>query len=515
MEFVKLSSKKRISSHKRGDSIFRPPVGAREAKAPETKEEGDAGYLPGRERSIRAQWLFSNLPAVVMVLLVAVIVFCVATYSLQLQAMRSNLVSRVSTSTAFFNKYANASYSELLAGAKLYVEGYTDKDVVELQVLDTSGKLLYSSSGLLSGTRPQTNDLIDALRTNTASVWRGEDPASGEYVMAVSSPIIFPSGEIAAVVRCVSSMQTISSRMLLYGVVAAVVALVILGFVVLSNLIFIRSIVQPLQQITETTRLIAQGRYGVHIVPLYANEIGTLCNTINDMSDAISRAEQTKNDFISSVSHELRTPLTAIGGWSETLLTGGMEDQAEVRHGLEIIRGEASRLTRMVEELLDFSRMESGELTMQMEKADIAPDIEDVVFMYMDTIRKEGITLEFHEDDELPPVVCDRARMRQVLLNILDNARKHGGDGKRIIVAVEAQEHTISVAVRDFGQGISPEELPHVRDRFYKGHSKARGNGIGLAVADEIVRVHGGRLDIESVLGEGTCVTIVLPVSQS
>jgi len=512
---VRLSSKKSSYGSGKSKSRLRVPVGAREANSLPEAEDGGIGGHSSKERSIRAQWLISNLSVVVVVLVVALVVFCAATYSLQLQSMRSNLISRADNAAGFFNKYANASYTELMAGAKLYVEDYKDKDIVELQVLDTAGKLLYSSSGLMAGTKPQTDDLTRALTANTTADWRGEDPASGELVMAVSSPIIFPSGEIAAVVRCVSSMSVLHSRMLICGIVAAGIALVILGFVVLSNLLFIRSILQPLQQINDTARLIAQGRYGVHIVPLYANEIGTLCNTINDMSDAISRAEQTKNDFISSVSHELRTPLTAIGGWSETLLSGGLTNLGEVRHGLEIIRGEASRLTRMVEELLDFSRMESGELTMQMEKTDLAPDVEDVVFMYMDTIRKEGITLEFHEDDELPMVVCDRARMRQVLLNILDNARKHGGDGKRIIVAMEAQEHTVSIAVRDFGQGISPEELPHVRDRFYKGNSKARGNGIGLAVADEIVRVHGGRLDIESVQGEGTCVTIVLPVSQS
>jgi len=249
----------------------------------------------------------------------------------------------------------------------------------------------------------------------------------------------------------------------------------------------------------------------VHIDPVYPGEIGELCRTINDMSDAIGRSEKLKNDFISSVSHELRTPLTAIGGWGETLLAGDHGENEEMRRGLSIITSEASRLARMVEELLDFSRMESGNLTMQMERVDIIPDIEDVVFMYMDAIHREGITLEYDEADELPEIIGDRNRLRQVFLNLLDNAVKHGGEGKRVRVEAYTQSQTLIISVRDWGSGIPSEELPHVKERFYKGSSKARGSGIGLAVADEIMKLHGGRLEINSIVGEGTLAVMVLP----
>ena len=229
------------------------------------------------------------------------------------------------------------------------------------------------------------------------------------------------------------------------------------------------------------------------------------------MSDAISRSEKLKNDFISSVSHELRTPLTAIGGWGETLLAGGAGESEETRRGLTIITNEASRLARMVEELLDFSRMESGHLAMRMERIDLTPDIEDVVFMYMDSIRREGIVLEYDEADELPEIIGDRNRLRQVFLNLLDNAIKHGGEGKRVRVEAYAEAQTLVISVRDFGAGIPADELAHVKERFYKGSSKARGSGIGLAIADEIMKLHGGRLDIQSVVGQGTVATMTLP----
>ncbi len=500
-----------------GGFYRRPDARPEQDPAPDAEAEfefEDAPARPARERSIRAQWLTQTVSVVVLILLISVTVFCFAMSSLLLSSMRSNLTARTGAAVSFFNKYANASDSELYGGAKAYIEGYEDRDIVELQFLDNSGRVVYSTSGFAAGLSVGTEDLTSAMKSVSSASWCGRDPGSGENILAVSAPIVYPSGEIVAFVRCVSSLANLRHRVLTYAAVSLLVALFVLAVVVFTNSYFLRSILVPLEQINDTAMQIARGRYGVHIAPLYANEIGDLCETINHMSDAISRAEQTKNDFISSVSHELRTPLTAIGGWSETLLSGGADDRAEVERGLTIIRDEAGRLSRMVEELLDFSRMEQGQLKINMERADIMPDLEDVVFMYMDTLQKEGIALEFHEDEDLPEIVCDRARLRQVFLNILDNARKHGGDGKRILVTARLTVSTIDIAFRDFGQGIPPEELPHVRERFYKGSSRARGSGIGLAVADEIVRLHGGRLDIDSAVGEGTTVTVSLPVAQ-
>ncbi|MEA4823764.1 MAG: HAMP domain-containing sensor histidine kinase [Clostridiaceae bacterium] len=499
---------------------FRRKPASRTAQTPhELDPESDLDFgasppKPAREHSIRSQWLTQTVSVVVLILIISVTVFCVAMSSLLLSSMRTNLTARTGASVNFFNKYANASDAELYSGAKAYIEGYEDRDIVELQFLDNGGRVVYSTSGFAAGLPIETEDLTAAMKTVSSSSWHGRDPGSSESILAVSAPIVYPSGEIVAFVRCVSSLANLHHRMVTYIAFSLLIALFVLAIVVLSNSYFIRSILAPLAQINDTAMQIARGRYGVHIAPLYANEIGTLCETINHMSDAINRAEQTKNDFISSVSHELRTPLTAIGGWSETLLSGGVDDHAEVERGLTIIRDEAGRLTRMVEELLDFSRMERGELKINMERSDILPDLEDVVFMYMDTLQKEGIALEFHEDEDLPEIVCDRARLRQVFLNILDNARKHGGDGKHILVTARLAPATIDIVFRDFGQGIPPGELPHVRERFYKGSSKSRGNGIGLAVADEIIRLHGGRLDIDSVVGEGTTVTVSLPIAQ-
>ena len=469
-------------------------------------------------RSYSSHWLIQTtaILSVIMFLTAAVLIFALS--STTITSVRSNLSSRTNVAVRFFNRYFYASDTELNAAAKAFVEEYEDKNLVEIQFLSSNGRVLYSSSGYATGISIRTEDLTASLKTATTSSWSGTDELSGEYVMAVSTPIVFPSGEIAGVIRCISGMEKVRNRIVSYSIIAFIICLVIVTVLSAHNRFFVRSLLNPLQVVNNTAMQIAEGRYGVHIEQNYTNEIGTLCKTINDMSDAISRAEKTKNEFISNISHELRTPLTAIGGWSETLLgTAGLSDNeelAELQRGLTIIRDESARLTRLVEELLDFSRMETGELRMTMERADIVPDLEDVVFMYMDTLRKEEITLEFHEEDVFPEIVCDRARLKQVFLNILDNARKHGGDGKRIVVTAVSDDSVIRISFRDFGQGISPEELPRVRERFYKGSSHARGNGIGLAVADEIIRLHSGKLKIDSTLGEGTTVTIELPVSQ-
>jgi signal transduction histidine kinase len=221
-----------------------------------------------------------------------------------------------------------------------------------------------------------------------------------------------------------------------------------------------------------------------------------------------------QTDFISSLSHELRTPLTAINGWSETLLDSD-DLNPETRRGVKIISREAKRLTEMVVDLLDFTKLQDERLKLNVEFADIRAEFEDTVFMYGSRLAQDGIILEYLDNDaEIPMIPCDHARMRQVFLNILNNAAKHGGDGKRIEASMTYEDEFVVVRIRDYGHGIPPDELPLVKHKFYKGSSKARGTGIGLAISDEIVQMHGGSLELANAPGGGTLVTIKLPSAQ-
>ena len=154
-------------------------------------------------------------------------------------------------------------------------------------------------------------------------------------------------------------------------------------------------------------------------------------------------------------------------------------------------------------------------MTLNMEPADLRSEFEDTVFMYSGRLSQDGITLDYVEnDDEVPEITCDAQRLRQVFLNILDNAAKHGGEGKRIEASMHCDGEQLQVCIRDYGPGIPEDEIPLVKRKFFKGSSKARGSGIGLAVCDEIVQMHGGELTLCNAEGGGTLVTVTIPAVQ-
>ena len=330
--------------------------------------------------------------------------------------------------------------------------------------------------------------------------------------MAVSSPMTYSNGEVIGVLRFVTSLRVMDQQVLWILTVSLMAALLfILVLMGLSNY-YIRSILVPVAEITATARRISGGSYGVQIKTQYQDEIGELAENINEMSAKISQNEKIQADFISSLSHELRTPLTAITGWSETLLAGDKLDPEETRRGISIINREAARLTEMVMELLEFSRLNDGRMTLNIEPCDIRADFEDTVYMYGSRLRQEGIALHYLDnDDDIPEIPCDGKRMRQVFLNILDNAAKHGGEGKRIDASMTLEGDFVVVRIRDYGPGIPEDEIPMVKKKFYKG----RGTGIGLAVCDEIVTMLRGSLTLENADGGGTLVTIALPVGEA
>ena len=460
---------------------------------------------------LEKRWLLNNVS-----IMIALAVVCVAAITISISIyyysnIRSSLENKAKTTTDFFGNYISQSYNEYYQSCIKFAQTFEDKDNLELQFISTSGKIVASSYGQWAGQPPQTSDVTEAITSQKIAHFQGRNPQTGERILAVSSPMIYTNGEVIGVLRYVTSLKNADRQVMLTALVAVGVGLVFIAFMLFTSSFFIRSILEPVSQITATAKRIATGSYGVLIPKQYDDEIGELADTINDMSVKISQSEKTQSEFISSVSHELRTPLTAISGWGETLLSDDTLSQ-QTRRGMLIILREAKRLTGMVEELLEFTRMQDGRFTLSVEKADILAEFEDTVFMYGSRLKQEGIALEYEpSDDEIPEIPCDVARMRQVFLNILDNAAKHGGDGKRIVASIAHESGSVVVRIRDFGPGIPDEELPHVKMKFYKGSSKARGSGIGLAVCEEIVSMHGGSLTLENADGGGTLVTISIP----
>ena len=463
---------------------------------------------------LEKRWLLNNVSIMIALVAVCILAVTFMQAAYYYSNMQSGLESKARTTTDFFGNYISQSYNEYYQSCIKFAQTFEDKDELELQFINTSGNIVASSYGQWAGQPPKTSDVSDALTTQKISVFRGKNPSTGERIMAVSSPMIYSNGEVIGVLRYVTTLRIVDRQVLLTAVITVAVGLLFIAFMLFISSFFIRSILEPVSQITATAKRIAAGSYGVRIPKQYDDEIGELADTINDMSIKISQSEKTQSEFISSVSHELRTPLTAISGWSETILSAG-DLAPETRRGMLIILREAKRLTGMVEELLEFTRMQNGRFTLNVEKADLLAEFEDTVFMYGSRLKQEGITLNYEPcEQDIPEIPCDVSRMRQVFLNILDNAAKHGGDGKRIDASIAYEAPNVVVRIRDYGPGIPEEELPHVKMKFYKGSSKARGSGIGLAVCEEIVTMHGGALALENAVGGGTLVTISIPAGE-
>ena len=459
---------------------------------------------------IRKRWMVNSISVVLFIVLLAVAAFSAAMGSYYYSTLSESLKQKAENAISSFDYYRTEA--EYYDNARAVVAGEPNSDKLEVEYLDADGQIRFSSSDLTAFRSPGTPDIAEAISMKRTKVWIGADPSTGEHIMAASSPLMI-DGEVVGVMRYVTSLNKVDKQIIIIVAIALGIGLGILGMVYFSNLYFIRSIVDPVAGITETAKRIAAGSYGVQIEKRYDDEIGALTDTINDMSLKINQSEKMKNEFISSVSHELRPPLTAINGWAETIMNGEVRDAGDVKKGMGIIVSEARRLTNMVEELLEFSRIQDGRFTLSVEPMDIKAELEDAVYTYREFFRREGIELNhFDCDEEFPPIAGDPERLRQVFCNLLDNAAKHGGSGKRIDTAIARDEDQVVITIRDYGPGIPAEELPHVKYKFYKGSSKARGSGIGLAVCDEIITRHEGTLDIDNAEGGGCIVTIHLPI---
>ncbi len=463
---------------------------------------------------LRRRWIFNILFVVVPLAIVAVFAVTAAFASYYIRGMESDLKYRAQITTDFFADYMNVDYNDYYRSCVKYAQTYVDRNDIELQFINANGKLVVSSYGIWAGKSPETTEIGEAITNRKQTTFLGADPHTDERIMAVSSPLIYSNGELIGVLRFVTSVRRVDRQVAIIAGMAVMVCGVFLLVLMISTSYFIRSIVKPVEEITAKAQHIAAGSYGAQIKTRYNDEIGVLAETINDLSTQIGRNEKTQSEFISSLSHELRTPLTAITGWGETLIAQDEMDSRQTRRGMGIILREARRLTEMVEELLDFTRIQDGRMTLNVEEADLLAEFEDTVFMYGSRLKQEGITLNYQEPTaEIPLVSCDPKRLRQVFLNILDNAAKHGGAGKAIDASVVLLEESVVFRIRDHGPGIPEDELPLVKKKFYKGSSKARGSGIGLAVCDEIVHMHGGTLELRNAPGGGTLVSICLPLT--
>ena len=468
-----------------------------------------------RVQGLRRRWLAGSIGPVAAILLLVGALISVGFASNYYNSARSTLRAKAAAGADYFNTYVLIGYKEYYRSAALYAATFDDRDHIELQFLNSSGRVEVTTRGLTAGTYPSTPEVARAVESGTVQDYVGRDEATGERIIAASSLLKF-NGQVVGVMRYVTAIGNLDRQVFLTVLVVCGVMTAVICLIFLSSSIFINNVVAPVSAVSETAKRISAGSYGIQIPNKYTDEMGVLVDNINDMSLKISQSEKMESEFISSVSHELRTPLTAINGWGETLLEDESGDVQQLRRGVQIILKESRRLTNMVEVLLDFSKMTDGRFTLQVEDTDIQAELEDAVYTYRELFRQDGISLEYGSDKALydEPITGDPERLKQVFCNVLDNAAKHGGSGKRIDTSISREGEFEVVRVRDYGPGIPEAELPFIKQKFYKGSSKARGSGIGLAVCDEIVGLHNGIFTIGNADGGGAVVTICLPVKE-
>jgi len=458
-------------------------------------------------KSLQSRMVFTYLLLIVLVVSLLGAGFVALMWNYYYGSAQSSVTQRA--------EMALAQHSRSLASLSVkdqadYMLQHMSGEGIRLQLLDSGGSVRIDSDGFASDIRYTTADVRTAIAGSTGS-WRGIDPYYGERVISVTVPV-WNEARVIALLRYTAAIGEIDHMVFLLIRTAVIVGIfVVLLFLGLS-MFLARRIVRPIRELTRAARHMADGDWRHCAVPKSNDEIGQLANTFNAMVTELNKREKLKDDFISSISHELRTPLTSIKGWSETLKEGEPQEDDEVQQGLSIISRETDRLSGLVEDLLDFSKLSAKTMGLHTELLDLNGPVKETVRQL--AVRQEETKVKLLASLGKSPIIVqgDPNRLKQVLINIIDNAFKFTSAGGTIRITTSIQSDYALITVADTGCGISSEDLPQVTEKFYKANTVQGGSGLGLAICKEIVELHNGKLIIDSEPGAGTVVMISLPI---
>lgn len=424
------------------------------------------------------------------------------------QNIENTLTKQAQVSAGFYERYL--ADGGLAAQSSSLLSSFAANTAAQVQIIDSSGRIMQDSTGIITADSTLTPDVQSALQGSSGR-WKGIIAETGEPVLSISYPMR-ANEQIVGAVKYAASLSEMNRVITRISYVIISVGLFVVAAAILISLVLSRTIIGPVKQLTSTALKMAEGQYQVRAHKKYNDELGTLAETFNVMAGEIERNERLKNEFIASISHELRTPLTSIKGWAVTLRSEATLPALR-EEGLQIIEQETDRLSELVEELLDFSKLEAGKTVLRLEQVDVNKLLQYIASGLMPRANRLGVELSVEQSEQASTIKADPNRLKQVLLNIADNALKFAPHGGRVVFSAFHHPDGVSIQVRDNGIGIPAEELPNVTKKFYKGHSKASGSGIGLAVSSQLVQLHGGELTVHSTEGKGTVVVIRLPSS--
>ena len=455
---------------------------------------------------MRRQIVLHYILVVFVALLLVETTFLLAIRTYYYDSIYTKITTQISAAESMV-KYANLSGTS--ANQLQGLLDYFSLEYTELEVLTLKGDILTSTTGFQPDRTITTSDVPEAVGGSIGR-WLGRQAGTNESVMAVSKMVRINAHD-TYILRYLTSMEGINKDLLNLTLLSLGIGVAVLTIVLLLSFGLANSIVRPLNNITAVSAQMAKGKFTTRIKGDYRYEIGELASTLNYMADEIVRSNQIKDDFISSISHELRTPLTSIKGWSETLVSGGY-DPEETKLGVGIISKESDRLIGLVEEILDFSKLQQNEMKLSMGQVDIKVLLQETLLNIWAKAEKKRIHLLL-ECEETIFIKGDANRLKQVFLNLVDNAVKFSPEDSSIVLSAERLSGTeMAVTVRDSGIGISEAHLSRVRDRFFQVDALNGGTGLGLAISQQIVELHNGKLEMDSELGKGTQVTVILPL---
>lgn len=449
---------------------------------------------------------------IVLTLIVAGVVFFSLLGGYRRQLDRNTLLSLADQVVFGLGQFAQQGNPPAPEIAR-YLQEQSEETGVLVFILDRDGRVLRDFSPGEELAPPQLPVRIEDVRAAGGRYVEGEFDAGGESIpfLARLVPVDrFGRGAFLAIALPESGAGAVAGdlvpRLLLSGLIGLAVALLV-------GLAISRSLYRPLQRITGAARAVGAGHYDTRVPEEGPQEMRELARSFNRMTAQVQRHRETLQNFLADVSHELRTPLTSIRGFTEALRDGTVAEEERRRRTLEIIDEEARRMLRLVEDLLDLSKIQAGQLPLRREPVEPAEILTHVADVFAQRAQDAGLTLETVIGEALPPIPCDFDRLVQVIANLVDNAIHHTPRGG-ITLRAAADPQGVTLSVEDTGEGIPADALPRLFDRFYRGHrvGQGRGSGLGLAIAREIVRAHGGEISAESTLGRGTRFRITLPV---
>lgn len=422
--------------------------------------------------------------------------------------VKSMLDNQIDFSIEYYLRYySSSSIKDIVIDDIDVFWQHTDAQV---QILNSDGKILMDSLGVINKEEDLYPDVKEAMNGNRKT-WIGNVDYYDYQVMSMSVPIK-EEDKIVGIIRFITSLKEANELIFAASLLIIGIGITVIFISGTVSIILANSIVRPLKEVTSVAEKMANGQLTIRSKVDLEDEIGKLSDTLNYMAEELIKKEELKNDFISSISHELRTPLTSIKGWAITLKSEDLKNNEIMEDGLDIIEKESDRLTNMVEELLDFSRFVSGRITLEKKEFSIFNTLQLITKQLTPRANFNDIKFKSSIDKSLGTMLGDEDRIKQVLINILDNAFKFTPEGGEVNMRARNVNNNLILEIKDNGPGISEEDLPQVKERFYKGKDSKSNSGLGLSISDEIIKMHEGKMEISSKLNLGTMVRVILPL---